>query len=250
MSEQWIREGRVAVDGQIITQLGTKADPDTQKITVDGRPVPKPPARYSYVAVNKPKGVTCTVSDRHAERLITDLVDLPGNPSLRPVGRLDANSEGLIFLSDDGNFIYRLTHPRYHVTKTYVATVRGVPTTEDLAKLSTGVRLEDGVTAPADKVRLVKSFPDNDTTDIEIGIHEGRKRQVRRMFDYIGYPVLRLVRTKIGDVTLGGLPASAWRHLTKTEINKLLEEYAVKSAGSAIGNGHADLSQKGSNSNG
>jgi 23S rRNA pseudouridine2605 synthase len=233
MSELWIREGRVAVDGQIVTELGTKADPSTQRITVDGKPIPKPPSRLNYIAVNKPKGVTCTVADRHAGRLITELVDLPGSPALKPVGRLDANSEGLIFLSDDGNFIYRLTHPRYHVTKTYIVTVRGVPPAEDLNKLASGVKLEDGVTAPADRVRLVKSFPDNDTTDIEIAIHEGRKRQIRRMFDFIGFPVLRLVRTKIGEVTLGGLPQSAWRHLTKAEISKLLEDHAV--AGSTRG---------------
>jgi 23S rRNA pseudouridine2605 synthase len=250
MSERWIREGRIAVDGLIVTELGTKADASTQRITVDGKPIPKAPSRLNYVAVNKPKGVTCTMSDRHAERLITELVDLPGNPSLKPVGRLDANSEGLIFLSDDGNFIYRLTHPRYHVSKTYVVTVRGIPSANDLNKLAAGVRLEDGVTAPADKVRLMKSFPDNDTTDIEIAIHEGRKRQIRRMFDYIGFPVLRLMRTKIGEVTLGGLPQAAWRHLTKTEITKLLEDHAVEGSNRSAASARANTTQKGSEEHG
>ena len=222
MSEQWIREGRVAIDGQIVTELGTKADPDTQRITVDGRPIPKAPSRLLYIAVNKPKGVTCTVADRHAERLITELVDLPGRPALKPVGRLDANSEGLIFLSDDGAFIYRLTHPKYHVVKTYIATVRGTPPAETFARLAAGIKLDDGLTAPADRVHISRVFSDNDTCDVEIAIHEGRKRQIRRMFDAIDFPVLRLVRTKIGDVTLGGLPAGAWRHLTKPEIAKLL----------------------------
>jgi 23S rRNA pseudouridine2605 synthase len=250
MSEQWIREGRIAVDGQVITELGAKADPNVQRITVDGKPIPKAPTRLHYIAVNKPKGVTCTVSDRHAERLITELVDLPGNPALKPVGRLDANSEGLIFLSDDGNFIYRLTHPRYHVTKTYVATVRGTPSADDIGKLSRGVRLEDGVTAPADRVRLLKSFAENDTTDVEIAIHEGRKRQIRRMFDFIGYSVLRLVRTKIGDVTLGGLPASAWRHLTKTEIARLLEDRSAQNARQTAEVSSPTTTQKGSESHG
>jgi 23S rRNA pseudouridine2605 synthase len=233
-SEQWIREGRVAVDGTIVTELGTKADIVSQRITVDGKLIPKPPSRFNYIAVNKPKGVTCTLSDRHAERLVTELVDLPGCPALKPVGRLDANSEGLIFLTDDGNFIYRLTHPRYHVSKNYIVTVRGVPGADELARLAAGVKLDDGTTAPADRVRLVKTFPDNNTTDIEIGIHEGRKRQIRRMFDYIGYPVLRLVRTRIGDVTLGGLPAAAWRHLTKTEISRLLEDHSATPAKTGV----------------
>jgi 23S rRNA pseudouridine2605 synthase len=231
MSEQWIREGRVAVNGQVVTELGTKADVESQRITVDGRPVPKPPARLLYIAVNKPKGVTCTVSDVHAERLITELVDLPGRPALKPVGRLDANSEGLIFLSDDGAFIYRLTHPKYHVVKTYIATVRGTPAPEAITLLAQGIKLEDGLTAPADRVHVLKSFPDNDTCDVEIAIHEGRKRQIRRMFDFIDRPVLRLVRTRIGEVTLGGLPAGAWRHLTKTEIAKLIgHNPAIESA--------------------
>jgi 23S rRNA pseudouridine2605 synthase len=218
----WIREGRVAVNGQVVTELGTKADIETERITVDGRPIPKPPSKLLYIAMNKPRGVTCTVADKHAERLITDLVDLPTRPALKPVGRLDANSEGLIFLSDDGSFIYRLTHPKYHVVKTYIATVRGTPSTDAVGQLQAGIKLDDGLTAPADQVRIAKVFPENDTCDVEIAIHEGRKRQIRRMFDTIGHPVLRLVRTRIGDVTLGGIPVGAWRHLTKTEIVKLL----------------------------
>jgi 23S rRNA pseudouridine2605 synthase len=249
-AEIWIREGRVAVDGQVVVELGTKADPDLQRITVDGKPIKKQTTRHSYIAINKPKGVTCTLADRHAEKLITELVDLPGDPVLKPVGRLDANSEGLLFLSDDGDFIYRLTHPRYHVVKTYIATVRGVPQKDHLDRLFAGIRLEDGVTAPADRVRLVKTFTDNDTTDIEIGIHEGRKRQIRRMFDAIGFPVLRLVRIKIGDVTLGGLPASAWRHLTKTEIAKLLEPSTAVGSQTAAPTGRPKTPQRGSKSDG
>jgi pseudouridine synthase len=173
--------------------------------------------------MNKPRGVTCTVADRHAQQTVVELVDLPGKPALKPVGRLDANSEGLIFLSDDGDFIYRLTHPRYHVQKTYLVTVRGEPTQDALGRLLRGIELDDGRTAPADGVRLVRRFPDNDTTDIEIIIHEGRKRQVRRMCDAIGHSVLRLVRTRIGAVTMGGLPAGAWRHLTASEIERLIK---------------------------
>ena len=187
---------------------------------MDGRPIPRAPQRRVYIALNKPRGVTCTVSDPHAQSRVVDLVDLPGKHALKPVGRLDANSEGLIFLTDDGNFIYKLTHPKHHVPKTYLATVRATPSEDGLALLRTGVRLDDGEIATADRVYLVKAFPDNDTADIELVLHEGKKRQVRRMFDAIGHPVLRLVRTRIGAVTLGGLPAGAWRHLTASEVGK------------------------------
>jgi 23S rRNA pseudouridine2605 synthase len=219
-SEQWIVEGRVAVDG-VVAQLGASADPATQKITVDGRPLPPLPTRHCYVVLHKPRGYASTLSDPHAQHVVSELIDLPGRVMLRPVGRLDIDSEGLIFLSDDGDFINRMTHPRYHVSKTYVATVRGVPDAEDLDRLREGVYLEDGKTAPADSVALIGTFPATDTSDIELIIHEGRNRQVRRMMSAIGHPVLRLVRTRIGAIGIKGLPSAAWRHLTPSEVTRL-----------------------------
>jgi pseudouridine synthase len=221
--ERWISEGRVAVDGTVVTELGTRADPFSQKITLDGRAVPRAPARKHYIALHKPKGVTTTLADAHAARTVASLVDLPGKPMLRHVGRLDVSSEGLLFLSDDGAFIHRLTHPRYHVSKTYLATVAGTPSEGALRRLAEGIELEDGLTAPAERVRLVKSFPGNNTSDIELSIHEGKKRQVRRMMEAVGHPVQRLVRTSIGSITLGGLPAGAWRHLTPAEVDRLMK---------------------------
>jgi 23S rRNA pseudouridine2605 synthase len=215
-----IREGRVSVDGVTVTELGTQADAATQKIAVDGRPIPVMASRRLYIALHKPRGYASTLSDPHAARVISQLVDLPGKPLLRPVGRLDIESEGLIFLSDDGTFINRITHPRYHVPKTYLATVTGEPNAEDIERLRKGILLDDGWTKPSE-ARMAGAFPASDTSDVEIILFEGRNRQVRRMFSAIGHPVLRLVRTRIGTVTVKGLPSGAWRHLTATEVERL-----------------------------
>ncbi|HEY3328405.1 MAG TPA: pseudouridine synthase [Capsulimonadaceae bacterium] len=229
-SEEWIKEGRVAVDG-VTAQLGDQADPKTQKITIDGRLLPPVPTRNCYIVLHKPRGFASTLSDPHAAHVITELVDLPGRVLLRPVGRLDIESEGLIFLSDDGDFINRITHPRYHVSKTYLATVRGVPDAEDLDRLRTGVYLDDGKTAPADNVALAGTFPATDSSDVELVLHEGRNRQVRRMMQAIGHPVLRLVRTRIGPIAIKGLPSGAWRHLTPTEVARITADGNETAAG-------------------
>jgi len=220
-AEQWISAGRVSVDGVVVSQLGAQADRKTQKIAVDGRLLPAISDKRCYIVLHKPKGFASTLSDPHCPRTVIELVDLPGNVMLRPVGRLDIDSEGLLFMTDDGDFINKMTHPRFHVPKTYLATVQGEPNTEDLQRLKTGIYLEDGKTAPADKVALVGRFPTNDTSDVELVLHEGRNRQVRRMMSAVGHPVLRLVRTKIGDISIKGLPSGAWRHLTPSEVENL-----------------------------
>ena len=220
--EQWIREGRVSIDGQIVMELGVCADPVAQRVELNGRVIPKAPARRVYIALNKPRGYASTLSDSHVSKLVTDLIDLPGTPLLRPVGRLDIESEGLILLSDDGDFIYRVTHPKFGVAKTYIATVRGAPSRENLDLMREGVRLDDGSTAKADRVRLVGTFPDSDTADIELTVHEGRNRLIRRMCSAMGHPTLRLVRTRIAFLTIGSIPSGGWRHLTATEVKRFL----------------------------
>jgi 23S rRNA pseudouridine2605 synthase len=220
------------VNGQVVTELGTKVDPQTDKIMFDTRVIQQPRKRF-YIALNKPRGVVSTRADVHAARVVTDLVELQGRPLLRPVGRLDADSEGLIFLTDDGDFLHRLTHPSHHVPKTYRATVSGIPAQESLARLAKGVLLEDGMTAPAEGVHLLRSQRprpnadpsaaegNNGSADVEITLYEGRNRQVRRMLAAVGHPVSRLVRIRIGGVRLSGLPSGAWRHLTAHEIEDL-----------------------------
>jgi 23S rRNA pseudouridine2605 synthase len=227
--EAWILEGRVKVNGQVITELGTKVDLVTDRVTFNGRPVQLPRKRY-YIALNKPRGVMSSLQDSHAARLVTDLVDLGDKPMLRPVGRLDVDSEGLIFLTDDGEFLYRLTHPRYHVPKTYRADVRGILTQESLDILRRGINLEDGPTQPAQNVRLCRSHKGDGKgegadgvgqSEVELTIFEGRNRQVRRMFAALGHPVTKLTRIRIGDVRLTGLASGAWRHLTPGEVAAL-----------------------------
>ena len=224
--EAWITEGRVKVNGQVVTELGTKVDLDTDRVTFNGQPVRLPRKRY-YIALNKPRGVMSSLQDAHAARLVTDLVDLGDKPMLRPVGRLDVDTEGLIFLTDDGEFLYKLTHPRYHVPKTYRAEVRGIPTQESLDILRRGINLEDGPTQPAQGVRLCRSHKGDGAdgegqSEVELTIFEGRNRQVRRMLAAIGHPVGKLTRIRIGEVRLTGLPSGAWRHLTPKEIAALM----------------------------
>jgi len=198
-------------------------DFDSDKVQFDGRIV-RPPRRRYYLALNKPRGVVSSRADPHAGRLVTELVDIGGNPMLRPVGRLDADSDGLIFLTDDGDFLFKLTHPRYHVPKTYRVQVQGVPNADALSRLRKGIMLEDGLTRPAENVRLLRGKENVDGTgvgEIELTIYEGRNRQVRRMLAAVGHNVTRLTRIRIGAVRLTGLPPGAWRHLTPAEVTAL-----------------------------
>jgi 23S rRNA pseudouridine2605 synthase len=219
-SEELISEGRVAVNGIIADRLGFRADPGKDTITVDGKPVLMPGVKY-YILLNKPKGYTSTSFDPYASRTVMELVTDVGAP-LHTVGRLDVDTEGLLILTTDGAFTQKLTHPSHEVGKTYKATVRGVPDENDLERLREGVRLDDGPTSPAD-VKLISQAPDGRTSIVEITIHEGRKRQVRRMFDAVGHRVEHLVRTKIDDIELDDLPQGKWRHLTEEEVDHLLK---------------------------
>lgn len=218
-AESLIKAGRVAVDGQVVTELWTKADPEKATITVDGKPIDLRPKKI-YVLLNKPRGYTSTTHDPHAKRMVTDLVKDVGVP-LYPVGRLDVDTEGLLILTNDGDFTYKMTHPSHQVPKTYRAEVRGLVAEETAHHLSTGVVLDDGITAPA-RVRLIGVNTARETSILELTIHEGRKRQIRRMLDAVGHPVIRLTRTKIGNLTAGNLRPGEWRFLKPQEVEELL----------------------------
>jgi len=218
-AEKLITSGRVALDGEVVTQPGAKADPDHVTITVDGKPIELHPARV-YVLLNKPRGYTSTRRDPHAPRVVTELVkDVAA--ALYPVGRLDVDTEGLLILTNDGDFTFKMTHPSHQVPKAYRAEVRGLVTQETLRHLAGGVFLEDGFTASA-KVSLFALNTARQTSVVNVVIREGRKRQVRRMFDAVGHPVVRLVRTKIGNITIGKLKPGEWRFLTTQEVEGLL----------------------------
>ena len=221
-AESLILQGRVTVNGQVIQELGTKIEPGKDRIEVDGIPVKPQP--YIYIALNKPKGVVTTVEDREGRPTVMDL--LKGfKTRVYPVGRLDMESEGLLLLTNDGELAFRLMHPRYHVEKRYLVKVRGTPTEKKLDKLRKGIRLEDekrkGLyrkTAPA-RIKVIKSR--GKETELEVILREGRKRQIRRMFQAIGHPVVSLVRVAVGNITLEGLPKGKYRHLTPQEVAEL-----------------------------
>jgi len=212
--EELIRQGRVTVDGQV-AGLGSKVDPSRQRIVVDGQTLSRREP-FVYVAVYKPRGVLSVSQDDRGRRTVRDLVPLPGR--LYPVGRLDATSEGLMLLTNDGELANRLMHPRFGHEKEYRALVQGQPSDATLRKWEQGVVLDGQRTAPA-RVKRLKTDPD--TTWLRITLHEGRKRQIRRVAAALGHPILRLIRERIGPLRLGQLPVGAWRHLSASEIRIL-----------------------------
>jgi len=214
-AETLIAEGRVSVAEEVVTDPARDVGEDS-RVAVDGRVLEGPEPRVVY-AVNKPVGVVSTASDTHGRRTVVELVDA-GGLRLYPVGRLDADSSGLILLTNDGELAHRLAHPRYGVLKTYLAEVPG-PLPRDLGRrLTTGVDLDDGV-AIVDRFRVVEQV--GSRALVEVTLHEGRKHIVRRLLAAVGHPVSRLVRTQVGPVSLGSLRPAATRQLTTSEIGDL-----------------------------
>lgn len=215
-SEQILLAGRVTVNGQTVTALGSKVDPDKDRVTVDGSPVKA--RRKLYVAVHKPRGFVCTRNDPEKRRIVSEL--LPEEwQHLQSVGRLDRDSEGLLFLTNDGQFALRLTHPRYGVRKTYVLSVAGRVEPGKMELFTRGVR-DEGEKLKADKASLLSA--NNTRSVIELELMEGKNREIRRLCAALDLKVLRLQRTRIGPIRLGELPLGKWRTLTEPEINSLL----------------------------
>ncbi|PVG80842.1 MFS transporter [Nocardioides gansuensis] len=221
--EELMLDGLVEVDGEIVTRLGTKVDPRTAVIRVDGKRLP-PISDKVYLVLNKPRGVVSTMSDPEGRRCLGDLVaDRPER--LFHVGRLDTDTSGLIILTNDGDFAQRLAHPSHEVDKTYVAEVEGELTRGTIARLLGGVELEDGP-VQVSSARLVGGDPVKGgigRTIVELVIHEGRNRIVRRLLDHVGHPVRRLTRTQIGPVSLGRLGVGEMRELTVAELGELMD---------------------------
>lgn len=201
-----------------IARLGDKADPEAAVITIDGKPLSAEEGRL-YILLNKPKGYTSTRFDRFAERTVMELVP-EVNAYLYPVGRLDVDTSGLMLLTNDGELANLLTHPSNEVEKTYVAHVRGRISSRSLDALARGLDLEDGPTAPA-RVRLLSYSGETNMSAVEITIHEGRKRQVKRMFMTVGHRVERLARVRLGNLALEDLPEGEHRFLTRREVSEL-----------------------------
>ncbi|WP_232548136.1 pseudouridine synthase [Propioniciclava soli] len=219
-AEIMVDEGRIEVNGEIVTAQGRRVDPERDVIRVDGARIP-PPRRHTYLVFHKPRGVVCTMDDPQGRPTITDHLDAAQRADrLFHVGRLDTDTEGMLLLTNDGDFAQRMMHPSYELTKTYVAEVDGEVSDAVVARLRKGVRLEDGWVNP-DAVRL-----DSQTSDrsmLTVVLHEGRNRIVRRLLAAVGYPVRRLSRTQIGPVRMGQLRSGELRELTRDELGALLD---------------------------
>ncbi|MDD2540800.1 MAG: pseudouridine synthase [Desulfuromonadaceae bacterium] len=226
-SEALILNGQVTVNGIVVTELGSKADPEKDTISVDGKPL-KINAQRLYILLNKPPGYITALKDSQDRPLVTDLLkDVPDR--VYPVGRLDYNTEGLLLLTNDGDWANRLMHPRHEIEKEYHVRVRGKVIDQQLKRMAEGIKLEDGMTAPA-VVNLVKSGEQNDW--ISVAIHEGRNRQVRRMCEAVSLSVVRLKRIRYGALQLGTLRTGQFRYLSDAEVRELSGEPAkIISAG-------------------
>jgi 23S rRNA pseudouridine2605 synthase len=216
-AEDLIFRGRVEVNGEVVREQGLRVDPATAVIRVDGRRIP-PQQAHEYVVLNKPRGVVSTMEDPQGRPTVADYLGERGR--LFHVGRLDADTEGLLILTNDGDFAQRLAHPSYEVSKTYVAEVTGQVSEATLKRLRSGIRLDDGP-VQADQARLVQGLGDRSL--VRVTLHSGRNRIVRRMFDAVGHPVRKLSRIAIGPVKLGDLKPGAVRDLTRDEIGALLD---------------------------
>lgn len=215
-AEKMILEGRVCLNGDVVAELGVKADPELDEITVDGEPLPKEQAEPVYLLLYKPSGYITSVSDERGRRTVLDLV--PSNKRIYPVGRLDYNTSGLLILTNDGALTNGLLHPKGEVPKEYECAVSGRVTPRIIDKLCGGVRLSDGKTAPAQAYIRGRA---KDKTIINITIHEGRNRQVRRMMEAVGLEVAWLKRKSFAGLTLRGLAVGEWRYLEEQEVRML-----------------------------
>lgn len=215
-AEEMILAGRVKVNKTVVTELGTRVDCDNDKVFLDGKQL-LPEKKHYYVMLNKPKGYIATASDERGRSTVTELVaDLDAR--LYPVGRLDLLSEGLLFLTNDGDFAFKMTHPGHQIKKKYQVVVSPIPQYEDLEKLRKGVDIGGYVTAPA---TITLANEEERTAQLNFTISEGKNRQIRKMCEAVGLRVLRLKRVNIGGVSLGTLPVGKWRHLTEAELKKL-----------------------------
>lgn len=229
-AEEWIAQGRVTINGKIVRELGTRIDPERDHVKVNGRHL-KEVEPYTYIVLNKPKGIVSSLNDPEGRPTISHLLH---GVTLRvfPVGRLDFDTEGLMLLTNHGELAQALLHPRYHVAKVYLTKVKGMLDDEEIAQLARGVKLDDGMTAPA-IVKKVRKAEENSW--LEVTIYEGRKHQVKRMFEAVRHPVLKLKRIKFGPLTLGDLPPGEFRYLTDREANTLRTIYKYKQEREAVG---------------
>ena len=219
-SEEFILQGIVKVNEKVITELGVKVNTDIDKVEFEGKPLTNNKAQKVYILLNKPIGYVTTTKEQFGREKVLDLVKT--NRRLVPVGRLDMYTSGALILTDDGDFVYKVTHKKHQIEKTYIATVHGEVQNEEIEKLRQGVKIEDYTTSPA-KVKRIQYNPEKNQTRLAIIIHEGKNRQVRKMCETIGKRVMALHRSKIGNIDVKDIPLGKWRYLTETEVKEILK---------------------------
>jgi len=218
--EEYIQQGKVKVNGKVITELGTKIIPSEDKVEFEGKTIISE-SKHVYILLNKPIGYVTTTNDQFGRDDVLDLVKV--KERIVPVGRLDMYTSGALILTNDGDFVYKVTHPKHEINKTYTVTLKGIITKDEVIKLQQGVDIGDYITKQA-KVKILKTDEEKQISRLEIVIHEGKNRQVRRMCEAVGRKVLALHRTKIGDISVKDIPLGKWRYLRKEEIKKLIDQ--------------------------
>ena len=216
--EEYITQGKVQVNGKTITELGVKVNPEKDKITFEGKNV-KQEERKVYILLNKPIGYVTTSDEQFGRDKVLDLVKV--SERVVPVGRLDMYTSGALILTNDGDFVYKVTHPKHEITKTYTVTVKGIIKNEEVEQLRKGVKIDDYTTRPA-KVKILKTDEEKDISRLEITIHEGKNRQVRRMCESVGRRVIALHRSKIGNIGVKDIELGKWRYLKDFEVKTLI----------------------------
>ena len=218
-AEELIKQGKIKVNGQIVHELGTKINPQKDIVLYQDKKI-KEKQKNVYILLNKPIGYVTTVKDQFERPSVLDLVKV--KQRVVPVGRLDMYTSGALILTNDGDFVYQVTHPKHEIDKTYTVTIKGIVTEQDVELLKNGVKIEDYTTKPA-KVKILKTDLEKNTSRLEITIHEGKNRQIRKMCEAVGYPVLALHRSKISGIGVKDLPLGKWRFLSKREVERILK---------------------------
>lgn len=217
--EELILEGKVTVNGKVV-ELGYKVNPETDVVKYNGEEIKQNEnKKYTYILLNKPIGVVTTAEDQFNRETVLDLVKV--KTRVVPVGRLDMYTSGALILTDDGDFVFKVTHPKHEIEKTYTVTLIGIVTNEEVQKLRDGVKIDDYITKSA-KVKILKTDEEKNISRLEITIHEGKNRQVRKMCEAVGRKVIALHRSKIGNIGVKDLKIGTWRYLTPKEVNQIL----------------------------
>ena len=214
-AEELIVNGKISINGKVVTELGTKVNPKVDKVLYNGKEV-RLEDEHVYILLNKPIGYVTTAKDQFGRDSVMDLVKV--KERVVPVGRLDMYTSGALILTNDGDFVYQLTHPKHEVEKTYTVTIKGIVKNEEVEKLRKGVKIEDYITKEA-KVKILKTDKEKNQSRLEITIHEGKNRQIRKMCEAIGHKVLALHRSKIAGIGVKELGLGKWRYLSKEEVN-------------------------------